>query len=125
MVQISKAIVRLRKENNMSQEDMANQLNVSRQAVSKWERGESLPDIENISALAKLFSVSIDSLVNDVADENIGNKDEANRIFSPIWKNSLFLIAVILYFVIGAGFGQWNYAWVAFLLIPILYTVFK
>ncbi len=125
MVQISKAIVRLRKENNMSQEDMANQLNVSRQAVSKWERGESLPDIENISALAKLFSVSIDSLVNDVADENIGNKDEANRIFSPTWKNSLFLIAVILYFVIGAGFGQWNYAWVAFLLIPILYTVFK
>ena len=55
----------LRKKRGMSQEELAGQLAVSRQAVSKWELGESVPDTENIVQLSKLFVVSTDYLLHD------------------------------------------------------------
>ena len=62
---LGEKIQRLRKEKGMSQEQLAAQLTISRQAVSKWELGESMPDTENIIQLSKLFSVSTDFLLND------------------------------------------------------------
>jgi transcriptional regulator with XRE-family HTH domain len=56
-------ISKLRKERNMSQEDLASLLNVSRQTISKWESGETYPDVYNSVALAKLFHVSLDVLI--------------------------------------------------------------
>jgi len=65
---ISKKIKILRKEAKMSQESMADQLNVSRQAVTKWETGVGTPDVSNLMAIAKLFQVSVDELLgNDYA----------------------------------------------------------
>ncbi len=55
----------LRKEKGYSQEEVAEKLGVSRQAVSKWERGESSPDTENLIGLAKLYSTSLDELLLD------------------------------------------------------------
>ena len=57
-------LIALRKLHNMSQEELAEQINVSRQTLSKYETGESVPDIEKCRALAKVFDVSIDDLVN-------------------------------------------------------------
>lgn len=59
---LGEIIARLRKEKGMTQEDLARELNISYQAVSKWENGISSPDISNIKAIAQLFGVSIDSL---------------------------------------------------------------
>ena len=56
-------IVELRGARGLSQEALANELGISRQAVSRWERGEALPDTENLIALADLFEVSLDELV--------------------------------------------------------------
>ena len=56
----------LRKEAKMTQESLAERLNVSRQAVTKWERGQSLPDIQNLKEISNIFGVTIDSLVGDV-----------------------------------------------------------
>lgn len=56
-------LIRLRKEAGLSQEELADKLAVSRQAVSKWERGEALPDTDNLIRLAKLYNVSIDEIV--------------------------------------------------------------
>ena len=56
----------LRKEEKMTQEALAEKLNVSRQAVTKWESGQSLPDIENLKQMADLFGVTMDSLVGNV-----------------------------------------------------------
>ena len=61
----------LRKQSGMSQETLAGQLGVSRQAVSRWELDASLPETENIIKLAKLFDVSFDYLLNDDITENI------------------------------------------------------
>ena len=55
-------LVELRKANNLSQEELAQHLNISRQAVSKWERAESSPDTDNLIALAKLYRISLDEL---------------------------------------------------------------
>lgn len=54
----------LRNYHGYTQEDVAEYLKVSRQAVAKWEKGESMPDIENCMALANLYNVTIDNLVN-------------------------------------------------------------
>ena len=61
---ISMNIHSLRKANKMTLEEVAGKLGVSRQAVSKWESGESVPDIENCNALSQLYDVSLDELVN-------------------------------------------------------------
>lgn len=63
----------LRKTRGLSQEQLASEVTVSRQAVSKWELGESMPDTENIIQLTKIFDVSADFLLNDEVDIPIGD----------------------------------------------------
>ena len=60
---LDKRIAELRKAKNISQEELADILNTSRQAISKWERGESTPDIDRLKDLASFFNVSIDYLL--------------------------------------------------------------
>lgn len=57
-----------RKQNGFTQEQVAEKLGVSRQAIAKWERGESIPDIENVIALADMYEVTVDSLVRNMTD---------------------------------------------------------
>ena len=57
-------LIQLRKLNGLSQEELAEKLGVSRQTLSKWETGDSLPDIEKCRVLADVFGVTMDELVN-------------------------------------------------------------
>lgn len=59
----------LRKMKKMSQEDLAEKLEITRQTLSKWETGEAVPDIEKSKKLADIFEVSLDELVNYEASE--------------------------------------------------------
>ena len=61
----------LRKKKGLSQEELANRLNVSRQTVSKWEVGDSTPDMEKLIAMSDLFGISLDELVLDKAPEPV------------------------------------------------------
>jgi len=63
-VEIANRLVQLRKQSNLSQEELAMRLGISRQAVSKWERAESSPDTDNLIALATLYKLSLDDLVH-------------------------------------------------------------
>lgn len=62
-IEIANRLVSLRKENNLSQEALAEKLGISRQAVSKWERAEASPDTDNLILLSRLYGVSIDELL--------------------------------------------------------------
>lgn len=62
----------LRKKFHFSQEDVAERIGVSRQAVAKWESGETVPDLPNTAALAALYDVTIDDLVHYRAEEAQG-----------------------------------------------------
>ena len=67
MHKIGERISSLRKENHMSQEELATVLNVSRQTISKWETGDTLPDVYNAVALVKIFHVTLDELIFGVS----------------------------------------------------------
>ena len=62
----------LRKRFHFSQEDVAERIGVSRQAVAKWESGETVPDLPNSIALAKLYDVTLDDLVHYAAEQAQG-----------------------------------------------------
>lgn len=62
-------LYQLRKQKGFSQEELANRLNVSRQTVSKWEVGDSTPDMEKLIAMSDLFDVSLDKLVMGKEDK--------------------------------------------------------
>lgn len=67
-MQFRDKLFQLRKKSGMTQAELAEALNVSRQAISKWEMGTTVPDINNICSISKIFHVSIDYLVNDELD---------------------------------------------------------
>lgn len=69
-MKLSDKILSLRKQNGLSQEELADRLNVSRQAVSRWEVGSAQPDASNVLHLSKLFNVTADYLLNDDYDSD-------------------------------------------------------
>ena len=69
-------IIRLRKKNGWSQEELADKLQVSRQAVSKWEGAQTIPDIERILAMSRLFGVTVDYLLKDEQETEMFTKEE-------------------------------------------------
>ena len=68
---------RLRKENGMSQEELAQQLNVSRQAVSKWESGQGFPETDKLLTIGNMFGVSMDYLLKSNNDEDHNTENES------------------------------------------------
>lgn len=85
----------LRKEANLTQEQFAEKLNVSRQAVTKWESGQSYPDIQNLKEMADMFNVTMDALVGD-----IGSKKESviNKKINDV---GYFIFAMIILLAIS------------------------
>ena len=71
---IGNRILQLRKKNGLSQEALAEKLNISRQAVSRWETGEAIPETEKVVQLSRIFRVSTDCLLMD-EDENLPDTD--------------------------------------------------
>ena len=65
MEEIGRKILSLRKSRNMTQVNLADKLGITYQAVSSWERGNSMPDIEKLPEIAKLFEISIDELIGE------------------------------------------------------------
>ena len=90
---ISEKLIQLRKAKGMSQEELAEKLQVSRQAVSRWENGTALPDAHNILNLSKIYNVTADYLLNDdfSSDEDLPKVKENKTILH----NNLTLIAII------------------------------
>lgn len=65
-------LIQLRKIYDLSQEELADKLGVTRQTISKYETGESLPDIEKCAAIASVFGVTMDDLINYSKEDNMG-----------------------------------------------------
>ena len=88
-IKIGKFISSKRKENNMSQSDLASILNVTNQAVSKWENGRGIPDIEMLKRLSEVFNINIEEILS--GEENKKNKR----------KNIFYFIVLFLVIVFG------------------------
>lgn len=94
-IEIANRLVQLRKQNNLSQEALAEKLGISRQAVSKWERAEASPDTDNIILLARLYGVSLDELLqtedeiprpelDENVEESVAETVDADKSAEPV-----------------------------------------
>ena len=102
-MEIGTRIQELRKKKNISQEELANNMNVSRQAVSKWESNLSVPDIEKIIDLCEYFDVSADYLL---MGKETSKKLEGSWVeFYPILSLVIKLILMIALYFLGAIIG--------------------
>ena len=81
---ISKTIALLRKKSGYSQEKLAEKVGVSRQTLSKWELGDSLPDIISSSRLAEIFDISLDELVDGDVSPFAAKAKEGKYIFGTV-----------------------------------------
>ena len=105
---LGKKIAELRKKNNLSQEELAEKVGVARQTISKWEIGDTTPDINQVKIISKIFNISIDELVdndiNNVIVEKVSNTEKLAGITIKILKvlgvMIIVFITLILLFVI-------------------------
>jgi Predicted transcriptional regulators len=139
-IEIANRLVTLRKKNGLSQEELADRIGISRQAVSKWERAESSPDTDNLIALARLYNVSLDELL-EASDESLENENFARQTQQRQentatsfaneckgekgkWNSFPYpIIVTIIYLIIGFAFGWWHPGWILFVTIPVYYII--
>lgn len=128
-MQVGSNIAAYRKRAGMTQADLAQRINYTDKAVSKWERGESMPDVQTLVQLAKLYSITLDELVADpdALPENTGAVQQTmgkvvertlkrkadKRII--IWLSSLLVwfVATLVFVVLTSA--RVPYGWLAFL----------
>lgn len=132
-MKFNEKLICLRKAAGFSQEELAEKLGVSRQAISRWEAGSTLPDAVNLLGLSDLFRVTVDSLLRDDEDlvptdipaENAGqvpdpaapafssDKEEDGTSYDRRRRNKLIVLFAVLLpvgiFLLASGFVFWNY----------------
>lgn len=89
----SEKIIQERKKRGWSQERLAQELNISRQAISKWETGQAYPDLETVICLSSIFNISIDELCGKDVNENKKN-------------NKTYIFLAIIFLFVGMCFGS-------------------
>lgn len=129
-MKLEEKLLKLRKEFGLSQEELGDKIDVSRQAVSKWENGETKPDIDKLKLIAEIYNVSYDYLLNDDIDnkveKNVENKKKENmfkKIIKTIWFKIIFFIFIIYllfsiyklinfcrFYLIANSFSEENYS---------------
>lgn len=113
-MEFSEQIRELRKENHLTQEEMAARLHVTRQAVSNWENGKNLPDIEMLMEISLTFQISLDRLIfggeekmNDMAEKLIDDGSEGRRakrnMAASLSGAGLVIAGVLLFLMKGAS----------------------
>ena len=148
-IEIANRLVTLRKQYNLSQEELAARLGISRQAVSRWERAEASPDTDNLINLSKIYGVSIDSLLalgaegeedlafhtNSQALENttdsyipetraVDDIDDIKKLLhriAPVYP----VIVTIIFLLLGFLLDLWHPGWMVFLTIPVFYVLVR
>lgn len=105
----------LRKEKGMTQEELAEKLNISRQAVSKWESNQTMPETDKIIQIANLFDVSLDYLLKN--EEEKENKDHLINNTTQLKKHNEIFITQIVIFIMGLV-GVISF-YIAYILLPV------
>lgn len=101
---IGKRIQEIRQQKNITQEQLASDLAVSRQAVSKWESGKAIPDIENLMYISNLYGVSLDELIK--GDEKVSQKIVADASAKKWHKLSILFFTALLVYIVWHGYAR-------------------
>lgn len=122
-MKLAEKLFELRKEKGWSQEKLAEQINVSRQSISKWESGQVLPEIEKIIELSKIFQVTTDYLLLDENSEKASTavilEEDKDKYYKEVKSFSIwqviyvFVLALAIYlFLAGSSFPSEFTAWI-------------
>lgn len=118
---IAKNIQKLRQEKGMTQAELAEKINYSDKTVSKWERGESLPDIVVLKNVADLFEVTLDYLVEEEHEGNPVTREMIDRNYRRncyiITGTSIFIVALmatLIYVILAMIFPGTAYPWLCY-----------
>jgi len=99
---LGKKILELRKKENLSQEQLAEKMNVTRQTISKWELNETTPDIKQAKELSRLFKISLDELTeNDITTlvmQKVSNTEKLAGLVLKVskWLGVCFLVTLVI-----------------------------
>lgn len=107
---IAENIVHYRKEMGLTQAELAEKLNYSDKAVSKWERAESYPDIATLAALAKMFGITLDMLIADRKKK----VKKVKPLIALLSMGLVWLVATAAYVLINMIFPSQPKSWLAF-----------
>lgn len=106
---LSKKLQQLRKHNNLSQEQLADKLGISRQSISKWESEQSVPEIDKIVKLSEIFGITTDYLLKDIEEcpANLVLSDKDKNPNSSSKKLRLIIATICIAFSIISIFLMW------------------
>ena len=104
---IGKRMYEIRQQQNITQEQLASDLAISRQAVSKWESGKAIPDIEILMYISNLYDVSLDDLIK--GDDKVSGKIVADASAKKWHKLSILFFVTLLIYI--AWFGSMHDIW--------------
>lgn len=101
---LSAKLISLRKQQGLTQMDLAEKLNVSRQAVSRWEVGTAVPSTDNLKVLSELYGVTVDYLLNDGAAQIPEEREpiSANENHKPKTRKSKMLLLLVADAIVAA-----------------------
>ena len=124
---LAKNLVLYRKAFKLTQADLAEKLNYSDKAVSKWERGESIPDLVVVKQIADLFSTTVDALISEPKPEKTKNGKNINKKRFIICSSAailVWLVAVAFFAFANMIFPGIKNTWLSFIIaIPITFIV--
>ena len=96
---LGEKIITLRKTQKLSQGDLAEKLNVSRQSVSKWETDASVPELNKLIMISNLFNVSLDELVKSDVDSSAKQTERHTDVYHNNQYNTHKIIGILMLFV--------------------------
>ena len=103
-MELGNQLQKLREKHDMSQQDLADKLNVSRQAIYKWENNKGYPDIENLIALSDVFQVTVDEMIR--SDDKLREKINVDEDDSSFNDPGFYIGMVIMFIGILTDFGS-------------------
>lgn len=127
---IAKNIAYYRKRSGYTQSELSEKLNYSDKSVSKWERGEGVPDVLVLMRMAELFGVTLNDLVIEENMKKPPRRRYWSRVFITLLSSGLsFLVAAVVFFILKMTCPEMSHAWLSFIFaIPvagIVATVFS
>ena len=116
-MKFNEKLIKLRKENKLTQDKLAAKINISRQSISKWENGHGYPDIENLIKISDLYNLSLDELLKD-------DKKLEKKIIKDSKSNKYHLISVLYMLAILIYIGYFYFKFKIFMIGFLIATIF-
>lgn len=108
-MKFNEKLIKLRKASGLSQEELGDKLNVSRQTISKWELGETTPEMDKLVKMSEIFNITLDELVKDENIEpqinNTNTQKLAGMMIKILKGIGILLIIILIFYIIFAIVG--------------------